>query len=195
MALWYVLTRFGLKWVWAVVTPLLLWPLSASAQDSDIPATLGNHTFAYGLTNDPFWLPVEAGGGEEMFNIADARILDASSGVPCGTAFITDAPTVEIHLDTAPNENESAFLRVYVDVPTESITDPYLLILGPDGQYRCNDDARLPRYSGIMPVIDFVDPLEGRYLIWVGNYQQDPSAIAQLFVTALRANLPSTDGY
>lgn len=49
--------------------------------------------------------------------------------------------------------------------------DPALVVLGPDGVFRCNDDSHFSQ----MPTVDIAAAAPGAWFIWVGSY--DPAAI------------------
>ncbi|MCS6797551.1 MAG: hypothetical protein NZ898_03295 [Myxococcota bacterium] len=73
------------------------------------------------------------------------------------------------------------FLRMYVS----SQADTTLVVRTPDGRWLCNDDT-----FGTNPSIESPSWGPGRYLVWVGSYQQGVMAPYQIFFTELPTNGP-----
>ncbi len=87
-----------------------------------------------------------AGGGDEVSEL----------GAAC-TGYI-DASQPTAHIDT-PVAGEDFEVRI------TSETDTTLIILGPDGEWFCNDD-----FFDLDPAVYFSNPAAGRYTIWVGTF-------------------------
>lgn len=64
--------------------------------------------------------------------------------------------------------------------------DPTLVVLGPDGVFRCNDDSN---YS-VFPTVDIPAALPGAYAVWVGNYDAAATAPGQLTITEDITSVP-----
>ncbi|MBL8147425.1 MAG: hypothetical protein JNL34_13655 [Anaerolineae bacterium] len=56
--------------------------------------------------------------------------------------------------------------------------DPTLVVLGPDGVFRCNDDS-----SSVFPTVDVPAALPGAYAVWVGSYDAAVTAPGWLTIT------------
>ncbi len=61
-----------------------------------------------------------------------------------------------------------------------------MVIRDPDGHFHCSDDANGKRY----PVIDFNNPMDGTYTIWVGGKRPGEHFSGALKLTENAGNLP-----
>lgn len=72
-------------------------------------------------------------------------------------------------------------LHIYATSDEDDLT---LMVLGPDEEIRCNDDA-----SGLNPSLSYEEPMVGTYSIWVGTYsslaQTEDPIEATLYVSEL----------
>ncbi len=116
----------------------------------DVSASLITMDLAAGFPLDPTFVSVQ-GGGE-----VDANLL-ASHCV----GFINQQPVVTVNWT-----GEAPFVEVFFI----SDSDPTLVVLTPDGQLLCNDDANDDLLD---PVISLDDPAPGTYRIWVGSYAKN----------------------
>lgn len=66
-------------------------------------------------------------------------------------------------------------LRLYVT----GEGDPTLVVLGPDGVFRCNDDSN----ASVFPLVDIPAALPGAYAVWVGSYDAATTAPGRLTIT------------
>jgi hypothetical protein len=115
-----------------------------------------------GFTPDPDVSRVTAGGTRE---------IDEDDGTDC-TGYVGNAPTARL-LYTAGRE------ALYIWA--ESQTDTVLMIRGPDGRVSCNDD----RDEGLDPGVAFENPVSGEYEIWVGTYDEEEPASAELRISEI----------
>jgi hypothetical protein len=124
-------------------------------------------------------VPVTAGGGSNPVPVAQLALRDFETGGACGQAHVTSRPDARVWVRD-PGEFLRFFVRTRID------NDATILLLGPDGRWRCNDDA-----FDRMPGVDILSPTAGRYDIWVGTYDGSRSKPGILVVTrdqALRAS-------
>jgi hypothetical protein len=104
---------------------------------------------AAGFPLDPTFMSVNAGGE-----------VDASLLGPKCRGFVSAAPVVSVNWTGAAE---------FVEVFFVSDDDPTLVVLTPDGQVLCNDDANDHLLD---PVIEINNPAEGQYRIWVGSFNE-----------------------
>ncbi len=104
--------------------------------------------------------------------------VSASSLNPSCRGYISAVPD---HIFMAGGQFGN--LRVMVNGGTADTT---LVIQGPDGVYRCNDDAegRNPLWGGAFP--------PGSYKVWVGSYRQGENAPYTLGFSELSSVTPSS---
>ncbi len=57
--------------------------------------------------------------------------------------------------------------------------DPTLVVLGPDGIFRCSDDS----YDSVMPTVDLAAALSGAYFVWIGSFDATLTAPGRLIIT------------
>jgi hypothetical protein len=100
-----------------------------------------------GFPLDPTFMSVNAGGA------IPASLL----GAEC-TGFVNNAPVVTVNWTGDADFLEAFFV---------SNDDPTMLVLTPDGQVLCNDDADDHLLD---PVVEIPNPIDGTYRIWVGSY-------------------------
>lgn len=181
-----------------IVVLATLASASATAQPTSEPEPIfGQHTLtldAMAAGAEPVVLSVLSAAGPTI-DLADWRLLDAISGQPCGSAALSEQPTVAVVLpETATPPTE--LLRLMVEVPADSETDPVLLVRRPDGHFRCVDDA-LGRgeVPTLLPIVDLVGPEPGTYLVWVGTYHPRHLAPVHLMITADSSQFPDPEGY
>ncbi len=143
------------------LTEINLAPPAASAQEfptavafSTGPLTPGA-TPNYGSVTLTSAIPAHTvaaiGGGEQDSSKASPECVGAVSAQP------------DFRADW---QGAAVPLRVFFT----SESDSTLVLLGPDGVFRCNDDS----YSSQMPTVDIPAAAPGAYFIWVGSF--DPAA-------------------
>lgn len=120
---------------------------------------------AAGFPLDPTFVSVN-GGGE-----VDASILgEACSG------FINTSPVVTVNW-TGEAELVKAFFV--------SDSDSTLVVLTPDGQVLCNDDAG---ENLLDPLVELASPAVGQYRIWIGSYAKS-QLIPGILVLSTRSDV------
>jgi hypothetical protein len=113
----------------------------------DVDASLVTIDLAAGFPLDPTFVSVQ-GGGEVDASLLSSECVGYINRQPVATVDWTgDAPFVETFF--------------------VSDSDPTLVVLTPDGQLLCNDDADEHLLD---PVIEISEPVTGTYRIWVGSY-------------------------
>lgn len=120
---------------------------------------------AAGFPLDPTFVSVN-GGGE-----VDASIL----GEGC-SGFINTSPVVTVNW-TGEAELVKAFFV--------SDSDSTLVVLTPDGQVLCNDDAG---ENLLDPLIELTNPAVGQYRIWIGSYAKS-QLIPGILVLSTRSDV------
>jgi hypothetical protein len=103
-----------------------------------------------GFPLDPTFVSVQAGGE------VDASLLSSQCA-----GFINQQPVVTVNWSGSAPFVETFFI---------SDSDPTLVVLTPDGQLLCNDDANP---DVLDPVIEISEPVTGTYRIWVGSYAKN----------------------
>jgi S1-C subfamily serine protease len=125
--------------------------------------TFGTVSLAAGFTPDPHTVEMLSGGEVE------ANYL----GGGC-TGYAAVAPDYRLNWSGDSDE-----LRVFYAAADGS--DTTLLINLPDGEWVCDDDSD----SGLDPLIEIQDPLEGQYDIWVASYSAGDFIDGTLHITEL----------
>lgn len=139
-----------------------------SATSGYTTSNFGTVALRPGFVPDPHVVQGRSGGGQ------NASGIDAAC-----RGWITSTPD---HLFVAQDHFQS--LRLVAS----SSDDITLVVLRPDGQYMCNDDAegRNPMIGGSFPA--------GTYAVWVGSYQQGVVAPYRIGFSELNSVTPSTLG-
>jgi len=115
-----------------------------------------------GFLPDPWRLSLQAGGADKV-----SRRL----GNGC-TGYINEAaPDVDLNYTAGTGP-------LYIHA--SSSADTTLVILDPEGEWHCSDDA-----FGHDPIVVFDDPLDGNYNIWVGVHGRSGTAAAELWITEI----------
>ncbi|HRE46208.1 MAG TPA: hypothetical protein PLD47_00650 [Aggregatilineales bacterium] len=162
--------------VMMVILPLFMSDTPGNAQgspqpDPTLPPTFGTLTLygagAEGL--DPFFVSVYAGGTINVNGL----------GENCD-GFVYPRPTYVV--DWVPGTSVHLRMFMYSD------GNPFLMVYTPGGEYICQDDVN-PLV--LDPLIDFANPPAGRYVIWVGLYDQQQAFPGLLVLTETDLN-PAT---
>lgn len=103
-----------------------------------------------GFPLDPTFVSINAGGD-----------LNSAVIAPECAGFINTQPVV-----TVDWTGETEFVEVFF----VSNDDSTLVILAPDGQIYCNDDANDQLLD---PVVELTNPIPGKYRIWAGSYARN----------------------
>jgi len=114
---------------------------------------------ALNSANPPYVVSVN-GGGTQDASKADAACTGAVSAQP------------DFRFDWG---GAAIPLRLFVT----GEGDPTLVVLGPDGVFRCNDDST----NSVFPTVDIPVALPGAYAVWVGSYDAAITAPGLLTIT------------
>lgn len=122
----------------------------------------GAASLAAGFLPDPHEVSIQAGGAHAV-----------GGCIGQGIGFVAAAPDYSLNWS-----GRSGRLTFWV----ESTADTVLIVNAPDGVYHFNDD----NLSGdLRPGLTFLNPIEGRYDIWVGTYSSGPLQPSRLLITEL----------
>ncbi len=147
----------------ASATAILAIP--AAAQNPNGRPNYGTVTLRSGFTPDPRVVPVTSGGD-----------IDASTISGDCRGFISSPPDVRLVFTTQG--------RLPLIISAASGSDTTLVINGPDGRWRCDDDGGV---NGLNPSIRYERPRSGRYEIWVGSYRSGENSRARVHISELRS--------
>jgi hypothetical protein len=121
----------------------------AAAQNTSSEALSGSTILSAGFSPDPYRVSVTAGGSIDAYEDTDLPAECVGS--------ISDAPDYEVEYSAG------SFPLVF---RTTSSEDTTLIINGPDGTWRCDDDS----YGDGDAEVRFNKPLSGTYDVWIGSY-------------------------
>jgi uncharacterized protein YdgA (DUF945 family) len=113
----------------------------------------GRVELAADFVPDPFNIPLEAGGAEN---------LEMLVGHGCVGWVNASQPDVVVNYSAGE-------FPLFMFVTAED--DTTLAVRDPDGRWFCNDDAF---GYGFNPGVEFTDPASGDYAVWVGTYAGEP---------------------
>lgn len=139
--------------------------IPATAQNINGRPTYGTVALRTGFTPDPRVVSVVSGGG-----------IDASRIRRDCRGYIAHAPDVRLVFRTDGD--------LPLIISADSSSDTTLVVNGPDGRWRCDDDSGV---RGLNPSIRYNRPQSGRYEIWVGSYRAGASARARLHISEVRS--------
>jgi hypothetical protein len=142
---------------------------AADELDWQLAPNFGSTELTAGFSPDPFDQILTSGGS------IDASYL----GDDC-RGWATAAPDFDITYTAGG----MSLLRFYF--VADAAEDTTLIINAPDGQWYCNDDAP----GTIDPMVDFTNPQEGLYDIWVGSFTEGELIEGTLYVTEISTNQP-----
>ena len=114
-----------------------------------------------GFPLDPTFISVNAGGD------LNAAVIDSDCA-----GYINTQPVVTVNWT-----GEAEFVKAFF----VSNDDPTLVIVGPDGEIYCSDDANDQLLD---PVIELENPAPGQYRIWAGSYVRNQLIPGVLVMTA-----------
>ena len=146
------------------VSAAAILAIPAAAQNPNGRPNFGTVTLRTGFTPDPRVVPVVSGGA-----IPASRIRGDCRG------FISANPDVRV-VYTAGS------LPLIISVASAS--DTTLVVNGPDGRFRCDDDGG---ENGLNPSIRYEQPRSGRYEIWVGSYRSGQNSRARVHISEIRS--------
>jgi len=127
-------------------------PMPEFSMNPDADPLYGEVTLAAGFGPEPHRVELVAGGAGDLTGMV---------GGNCVGHVNPHAP--DVVLEYTPEAADAGSLYVYA----EADEDTTLAVLGPDGEWHCNDDAP---GRGLDPGLVFSDASAGRYAIWVGTY-------------------------
>ncbi len=142
-----------------------IFAIPAAAQNINGRPNFGTTSLRSGFTPDPRVISVVSGG-----NIDASRIRRDCRG------FISGNPDARLVFNTDGD------LPLIISV--DSSSDTTLVVNGPDGRWRCDDDGGV---RGLNPSIRYNRPQSGRYEIWVGSYRAGTNARARLHISEVRS--------
>jgi hypothetical protein len=142
-----------------------IFAIPAAAQNINGNPNFGTVNLRTGFTPDPRMVSVVSGG-----NIAASRVGNGCAG------FISGNPDARLVFTTNGN------LPLIISV--DSNADTTLVVNGPDGRFRCDDDGGV---RGSNPSIRYDRPRSGRYEIWVGSYRSGVNARGRLSISEVRS--------
>jgi hypothetical protein len=123
----------------------------------------GQLNLTAGFSDDPRDIAVQAGG--------DIDVSRATGGQCYGS--VSEAP--DVWLDYSSSEAFDLYVSMVADVDTT------LAILGPLGEWHCDDDSA----GDLNPGVHISDPQSGRYAVWAARFSEGPLADASLYVSEL----------
>ena len=148
----------------AMAAAAAIFTIPAAAQNISGRPNFGTVNLRSGFIPDPRVVPVVSGG-----NIAASRIRRDCRG------FISGNPDVRVVYSNG---------RLPLIISVDSDADTTLVVNGPDGRYRCDDDGGV---NGFNPSIRYDRPQSGRYEIWVGSYRPGENSRARVHISEVRS--------
>ena len=141
-----------------------IFAIPAAAQNISGQPNFGTVNLRSGFVPDPRVVPVVSGG-----TIAASRIRSECRG------FISGNPDVRVVYARG---------NLPLIVSVDSSADTTLVVNGPDGRFRCDDDGGV---NGLNPSIRYDRPASGRYEIWVGSYRSGENSRARVHISEVRS--------
>jgi Ca2+-binding RTX toxin-like protein len=123
--------------------------VDADGLDPSLPATFRSPNLTSGFTPDPWRRAATSGGDVDVFYLGGGCL-----------GFAAQAPDFELTWSGG-----GSLLRMYF---VSDFGDATLVVNDPSGDWHCNDDWD-PGLT-VDPGIDFVNPENGVYDIWIGSY-------------------------
>jgi serine protease Do len=142
---------------------------TAQGLDYNLTPNYGGTTLQAGFTPDPMIVEIISGG--------DLDVGTFGYGAEC-RGYATRQPDYSVRWT-----GTSAGLRFFF----LSQGDTVLIINAPNGAWFCNDDS----YSTLNPTLDFLNPAQGRYDIWVASYNAGENIRGSLYITERGAVTPA----
>lgn len=119
-----------------------------NALNPDASPNFGRVDLTAGFQPDPYIVTIVSGG--------DIDVATLKLGAVCA-GFVSSAPDFNFE-----RSGQGSLLRIFF---VSNSGDTTLLVQNPAGQYSCNDD-----FEGLNPLVEFTNPAEGTYHVWVGSY-------------------------
>jgi len=131
----------------------------------------GSVDLSAGFLPDPFEVNITSGGAVDVYS---DLVVDACIG------WASEAPDLRLNWTGEASELFIYFLAEDLDADTT------LIINAPDGMWYCNDDAHPDTFN---PLIQFFNPEQGQYDIWVGSYQEDSFHFGTLKISEIEPEI------
>lgn len=143
-------------------------PAAYACPDFSLPPTYGSASLAAGFLPDPYTISVDAGG---PFSVSTCRRSDwnFTNG---GSGWVAAAPDFSLNW-----RGGGGPLTIWI----ESAADTVIIVNTPDGVFHFNDDTQGDLRAGLT----FVNPIDGRYDIWVGTYSSGALQPSVLHISEL----------
>ncbi len=119
-----------------------------NALNPDAAPNFGGVELTAGFLPDPYIVTVVSGGNVDLNTL--------KLGAVCA-GFASSAPDFNFE-----RTGQGSLLRIFFVALSGDTT---LVVRNPAGEYSCNDD-----FEGMNPLIEFSNPAEGMYSVWVGSY-------------------------
>jgi hypothetical protein len=130
----------------AAALGLMTAPAAAQQLNSGASGTYGQVRLTSGFEPDPHNVTLNAGGSYDASRInADCR------------GYIATRPSFSLNY-------RAGDLPLYIGAVSDA--DTTIAVRAPDGSWRCDDDSG----GSLNPVVNWSDPMSGRYQIWVGRF-------------------------
>lgn len=129
--------------------------------DYNLTPNYGGTSLQAGFTPDPVIVEIISGG--------DLDVSAFGYGAEC-RGFATRQPDYSVRWSGA-----SSGLRFFFLSPGDTV----LIINAPNGAWFCNDDS----FNTLNPTLDFLNPAQGRYDIWVASYNAGENIRGSLYIT------------
>ena len=145
----------------------ILEPIDDPELDYTLTPNYGTASLGAGFTPDPYSVGMTSGGH------VDVSYLGSSCA-----GFATQAPDLRVNVSGG-----GALLRLYFIAASADTT---MVVNDPFGNFYCVDDS----FATVNPTIDFNNPANGAYDIWVGSYASGTLVPGTFYVTANSGNHP-----
>jgi serine protease Do len=142
-------------------TPQQMPPSGVPGLDYNLTPNYGGISLQAGFTPDPVIVEIISGG--------DLDVSAFGYGAEC-RGFATRQPDFSVRWSGRSGGVRFFFL---------SQGDTVLIINAPNGAWFCSDDS----YGTLNPTLDFLNPAEGRYDIWVASYNAGENIRGSLYIT------------
>jgi hypothetical protein len=130
----------------AAALGLMTAPAAAQQLNSGASGTYGQVRLTSGFEPDPHNVTLNAGGSYDASRInSDCR------------GYIATRPSFSLNY-------RARELPLYIGAVSDA--DTTIVVRAPDGSWRCDDDSG----GALNPVVNWSDPVSGRYQIWVGRF-------------------------
>lgn len=143
-------------------------PSQAGPLDWRLDSNFGGVELVSGFTPDPYSVDILSGGSIDVSYLRDGCV-----------GYATAAPDYDVYYDAG----SMALLRFYFVAESG---DAAIVVNAPDGEWYCADDS----YGTLDPTLDFANPIDGGYQVWIASIGVDSMDPGTLYVTEMEANHP-----